>query len=355
MYKRSALSLVLSLVFLFSLTGCGSAQNNPSDTPSLPPSDTSSLPEEDTPLPTYFNPLTGETSLSDSSATNKKPVCVVINNLRAAQKVQSGISKADLVFETEVEGGITRLLAFFADVSEAEKIGSVRSLRVVFADIAAGFDALLFYHGIDEDYCAPHLKSLKISSHHLGYSSTDDCFRENNGLSYEHRLYTSGELIDKVIQKKKMKDEGSGQPWLNFSQSDEKTAPSGTSAVNITAAFSSSYSTQFIYDSKTGKYARARKDQEYTDYFTGERELFTNVFILKTSVSNYDDGYHRKVSLKGGEGYYASAGGIIPIKWEKGDSKDNFKFTLEDGTDLTVNAGNSYICIMNKKSKISYE
>ena len=356
MRLKSLLSLLLALVFIFTLSACGGSDNTASDNPSSTPSDTTSSEEEATPPPppTYLNTLTGEMSLSDPDAVGKKPVAITINNIYVAQKVQCGLDKADVVFETEVEGGITRLLALFADVSEVEKLGTVRSLRVVFADIAAGMNALLFYHGIDEDYCSPHLKALGINSHQIGYKT--DSYREKNGLAYEHRLYTSGELLDGVIEsKKKWNTEGTTKTWLDFSDSADKIAAGELSAKKVTVPFSGTTTTQFIYDETEQKYARARKDKEYIDALSGNRELFTNVFILETTITNYDDGYHRKVSLQGGEGYYASAGGIVAIKWTKGDSKDNFKFTYEDGTPLTVNQGNSYVCIKSKAKKVSFE
>ena len=357
MRLKSLISLLLAAVLLFSLTACSKTPEDPTiDSSSSIPSGTISNPpakEEEEVIPTYLNPLTGEMTLTDPEAVGKKPVAITINNIYVAQKVQCGLDQADVVFETEVEGGITRLLAVFADVSAVQKLGTVRSLRVVFADIAAGMNALLFYHGIDEDYCSPHLKSLGINSHQIGAKS--DSFREKNGLAYEHRLYTSGELLDGVIEgKKKWTTEGTTS-WLNFSKDSAKVAPADTKAVNIKVPFSGTTTTQFIYDETEQKYARARKDVEYVDALSGKRELFTNVFILETTITNYDDGYHRKVALEGGNGYYASAGGIVPIKWTKGDSKDNFKFTLEDGTPLTVNQGNSYICIKSKAKKVSFE
>ena len=358
MRLKSLISLLLAAVLLFSLTACSKTPEDPTidSSSSIPSGTISSNPapeEEEEVIPTYLNPLTGEMTLTDPEAVGKKPVAITINNIYVAQKVQCGLDQADVVFETEVEGGITRLLAVFADVSKVQKLGTVRSLRVVFADIAAGMNALLFYHGIDEDYCSPHLKSLGINSHQIGAKS--DSFREKNGLAYEHRLYTSGELLDGVIEgKKKWTTEGTTS-WLNFSKDSAKVAPADTKAVNIKVPFSGTTTTQFIYDETEQKYARARKDVEYVDALSGKRELFTNVFILETTITNYDDGYHRKVALEGGNGYYASAGGIVPIKWTKGDSKDNFKFTLEDGTPLTVNQGNSYICIKSKSKKVSFE
>ena len=342
-------SFLLIFVLILSFAACGKDET-PSDNASsdVTSSDTSSEEVDTTKL--YLNVLTGETNVT-ASAKGKKPIAITVNNIRVAQKVQCGLDKADVVFETEVEGGITRLLALFADPSKIEKVGTVRSLRVVFADLAAGMNAVLFYHGIDSGYCKPHLETLGISSYQIGASSNS--FRDNNGLALEHTLYTNGDLLKKVIQKEKLDYTGDEKTWVTFGS--DKKAPGTQKAEKIEAIFSGTSGTQFIYDAKEQKYARARKGEEYTDLLSGNRELFTNVFVLKTTITDYSDKKHRNIYLDGGEGYYASAGGVVPIKWTKGDSKDGFKFTLVDGKELTVNQGNSYVCIMSDKRTVTFE
>lgn len=343
--------LILTVALICSFAACG-AEETPSEPSSVPDSSvTSSVPEEPE-VPDNFNVLTGENNLSSEWA-GKKPFAITVNNVRVAQDVQCGLHQADVVFETEVEGGITRLLAFFADPTKVGQVGTVRSLRVVFAEIATGMDAVLFYHGIDHTYCLPLLPSLNLTSHVIGASS--DSFRANNGLASEHTLYSTGELLAKVMVNKNLAEGCSKKAWLNFSKDAEKVAPSSDVANKVTANFSSASSTQFIFDANENKYARARKGVEYKDYKTGERELFTNIFVLKTSISDYPDGYHRDISLTGGEGYYISAGAYIPIKWTKGSADNNFSFTNIDGSALTVNQGNSYVCIMGESKTVTFE
>ena len=347
---KKLISLLLVLLLVFTLGACGEKETPSDDQSSAPSSDASSEIVDNTTY--YLNTLTGENTLS-ASAKNRKPIAITVNNVRVAQKVQCGLDKADVVFETEVEGGITRLLALFADPTDVKKIGTVRSLRVVFADLAAGMDAILFYHGIDPTYCKPYLKTLNIDSYQIGSSS--DSFRDDNGLALEHTLYTTGERLNKVIEKKKFDNKNSGKTWVSFRDGEDKVAPSEQSAKKIDVNFSGTTGTQFIYDENEQKYARARKGVEYTDLASGNRELFTNVLILKTSITDYADGHHRNISLKGGEGYYASAGGVVPIKWTKGDNKDSFKFTLADGSKFTANQGNFYVCIMSEKKTVTFE
>ena len=80
----------------------------------------------------------------------------MINNISVAQSVQTGLSKADIVYETEVEGGITRLLAVFQDITAAEKIGTIRSARYPYVDLAMGHNAIYVHCGQDGTYCEPH-------------------------------------------------------------------------------------------------------------------------------------------------------------------------------------------------------
>ncbi|HSD12679.1 MAG TPA: DUF3048 domain-containing protein, partial [Patescibacteria group bacterium] len=69
-----------------------------------------------------------------------------IDNLSVARP-QAGLTKASLVFEAPVEGGITRFLAVFPDDVTADRIGPVRSARPYFLDWASEFDAVYAHVG----------------------------------------------------------------------------------------------------------------------------------------------------------------------------------------------------------------
>ncbi len=358
MHFSRLLSFLLSLLLLSGLMACGSDNNPTIDAPSTPQQnseDTSSEKVEE-PVDPYkdcvINPLTGEKKLAPE-AEGRRPTAIMINNLYTAQAVQSGLDMADVVFETEVEGGITRLLALFTDPSKVSKIGTIRSLRVPYAEIACGMNAMLFYHGIDKTYCKPYLPTLDLDYHEVDSSRYG--FRESNGLSYEHTLYTTGEKLTKATQARKF-DTSGGKTWLNFSESDQATLPGTATATKVKVKFNSTSTTHFYFDEESGKYSRANKNGDiFKTYHTKQEEQFTNVFVLKTSIYNYPDGYHRAVNLSSGSGFYISAGGYTEIKWKKGDADDNFVFTAVDGSDLTVNKGNSYVCIMNTTGTLTCE
>lgn len=293
----------------------------------------------------HINPLTGLSDLADGK-TDDRPVAIMINNITTAQPVQAGLNQADIIYETEVEGGITRLLAVYQDVSKAGTIGTIRSARYAYVDLAMGHNAIYIHHGQDPTYCAPHLKDtddINISEGNYG-------FRIKNGLASEHTLYTDGEKLWNGLVKDKVKTErGTSAVWASFADEDTPIALENT-ASSVTVPFSASYKSVFKYDAATGAYTRYFKDTLRKDYKTGEATEVKNVFVLLTSISNYPDGKHRNIALESGDGYYLVNGTYTAIKWSKGAASNGFKFTKADGSELTVNAGSSWVCIADKNT-----
>ncbi len=353
MQLKRILSLIVALCLFTTLCACENQGNPTIDAGSssqTAPSDKSD--STDTNDEFIINPLTGEKNLSPDKK-DIKPIAVSINNIAIAQPVQAGLNKADVLFETEVEGGITRMMAFYSDPSDVPAIGTIRSLRIYFADIAAGMNSVLVYHGIDPTYCLPHLSEINLTA--VAISEGNYGFREKNGLAQEHTLYTSGEKLEKLLSSNKYDTKKKHDPWLNFASTEEKTTPAeGSANKTVTVKYNSTTTVQFIYNAETKRYSRAKKGTPYKDLKTGEEETFGNVFVLETNITNFPDGYHRNVDLSSGSGYYISAGGYERINWKKGGPSDNFSFTKADGSTLTVNQGNSYVCIMNKTGQVTF-
>ena len=72
-------------------------------------------------------------------------------------------------------------------------------------------------------------------------------------------------------------------------------------------------------------------------------------------MTYYADGKHRKISFDSGSGYYLVNGTYEEIKWKKGEAKDSLVFTKADGTPLTVQAGNSWVCFAKTDATVTFE
>ena len=307
-------------------------------------SDYQTMPNEEVEPDLSVNPLTGVKEFDNDETAKQRPVAIMVNNVNVAQSVQTGLSKADIIYETEVEGGITRLMAVFQDVTSAEKVGSVRSARYPYVDLAMGHNAIYVHCGQDPTYCKPHLDDiddLDIDTNSKGAK------RIPNGLSSEHTLYAiTSDLMENITSKFDIKVK-SVKNWANFT--DDKLTLSGGAATTVTVPFPAMKS-KFVYDSATGLYTRYAGDTLLKDYNTKEATTVKNVFVLMTSISNYPDGVHRKVALESGEGYYVTNGTYTAIKWKKGAADNSFKFTDESGAEIKVSAGNSWVCIADKST-----
>lgn len=294
------------------------------------------------------NPLTGVKDL-EIGKEKDRPVAVTINNISVAQPVQTGLGKADIVYETEVEGGITRLLALFQDVSKVKKLGTIRSARYVFIDLAMGHNAVYAHHGQDSYHAGPHLNDLD----HFVIDENNAGVRISNNLSREHTLYAYGDKLWECIENKFDTENTSQKPWVNFA-AEEANITFDNKATSVKVPFSQSYTSSFKYNEESGKYIRYFNGTERKDYNTGENEQFTNVFVLLTDIYTYpncNDGYkHKKVDLKSGNGYYFANGTYTMISWSKGNSSSGFVFKSVDGTQLSVQPGNSWVCIANQQT-----
>lgn len=331
--KLSAAMLCICLLFT---AGCSLKGNTSSNVP-----ESSAIQSSEPEKPVlYYNPLTGLSGLS-AEKEKTRPVAVMINNINIAQNVQCGLAAADLIFETEVEGGITRLLAVYQDVSKVDRIGPVRSARYAYIDLAMGLNALYCHHGQDPTYAAPHLKDtddFTIDENNAGK-------RIANGKAKEHTLYAFGSALWDKLSEKRTVTGASGKQIFNFADEEQSVTLTGGTANSVSVTFSNQQTSAFDYDAASGKYICKTNGTARKDYVSGEGVTAKNVFVLLTSVSDYPDHYHRKVDLNSGNGYYFTNGAYTPIKWSKGAAKNALSFTLEDGSPLTVSAGNSYICI----------
>ena len=77
---------------------------------------------------------------------NRRPVAVMLNNLKEALP-QLGQSSADIIYEVPAEGGITRMLGVYQSLDGVGTIGSIRSARPYYLELALGHDAIFLHAG----------------------------------------------------------------------------------------------------------------------------------------------------------------------------------------------------------------
>lgn len=351
MKAKTVKALVLALVCALLASSCGS-MSGISGSENGSPSEAASETASQAQAPKYaVNPLTGVRDL-EFDAENARPVAIMINNIKTAWSVQTGLGSADVVYETMVEGGITRLMAVYKDCSRAPEIGTIRSARYSYGELAFALDAIYVSNGADQRYFVPFRKEIGLDWYNLGSKSGG--YRVKNGKALEHTMYTSGEKLDKGFDKyglrRTVKPSAAG-PIFDFNDPDSSTVPSGGACESITVVFSGKYKSGYTYNAKTGLYLKTQGGEPHTDYKTGEQIAVKNVFVLFADVSPFPDNYHVKTDLTGGDGYYVSQGGYMNIKWSKGDLGSPIKITDASGNPVKINAGKSWISLTDKSNR----
>lgn len=282
--------------------------------------------------------------------SNTRPYAVMINNIGDARRVQSGLSEAYIVYEIIVEGGITRYLALFKDADTA-KIGSVRSARHYYLDYVLENDAIYVHWGWSPQ-AQEDIRSLGINNiNGLTYEGTY-FYRDNPlGLSTEHTGFTDMERLKNATERLKYRTETDGGLLLNYSADSIDLSKYGNpeEATDVTISYSNYTNNQYKYDADTKLYKRYVNNKEQNDYATGKQLTVKNIIVY--DVKNYtiagdSKGRQFLENVGSGNGYFISEGKSIKITWSKKDRKSKTVYTFENGENLVVNDGNTFIQIM---------
>lgn len=297
-----------------------------------------------------LNPLTGLDDLSDE-AQGTRPIAVMINNVYASLP-QYGISDADILIEMPVEGGLTRLMALYSDYTAVPDICSVRSCRYYYAVLSESFDALYAHWGYEKIYAAATLNELDVDNLDASYISQlfgRDQDRLDDGYSLEHTgVFYGTELAEYLVDNEYRLEREEDKTDYFFNFNSVNTAPDGEALTEFTLDFGAVES-NFEYDEETKTYFKDRNGSDQVDGDTGLQLEFTNILVLVTDVSTMEDSSSglQEIDITGTNktGYYISEGQIVNITWTKETETSSIILYDENGDELVINTGKTYIAI----------
>lgn len=394
--KRKNL-LWLCLVLLCLLSACGEKAEEPgpvevseayvtpepmAETPAPTPSPEPTPEATPQKTPEDRNPLTG--LAIDPEYLNRRPVAVMINNIAASQP-QCGISAADQIYEMVEEGGVTRLMAVYQDVSDVPDIGSIRSARYYQADIAAGMEAVFVHCGGyvvgSTSVINRYIETFNDANLDANYQTSWN-WRDSGRaatMAYEHTLMTSGSTLESYITGQgefALEHSADYDPGMNFL---EGLSLEGDAVSKVCVSFSESKQTQFEYDPESDRYlvyeegyaVNSAGGYQY-DGNNDEILAMTNVIVCFThrgsmGSSRYFDylsyggdsggnSYYSAVDVCGsGEAWYFSGGEMLKLTWVKEAPDAPLHFLTADGAEQLFRAGTSYFCFVGTQDPCYYE
>lgn len=286
--------------------------------------------------------------------TDTRPVAVMIDNDVAASRPQIGLESAYMVYEIIVEGGASRMMALFKN-HDVEKVGPIRSSRHYFLDYALEHDAIYCHAGWSPKASAD-IKSLGVNN--INGIQGDDGSVYWRDYTYDrtwHNLYSGvDKLYDKAVNTKKYRGttDVSHNPYSN----EDIVPETDSAATEIKLPYSTFYRVGYIYDADNMVYKRYVDGKEHMSQ-TGDVLTAKNIIVYKVRNFNLNDGDNvgRQdiENIGSGSGYYITNGKVVDIKWSKKSRTGKTIYTTEDGEELVLNPGNTFVQIMPVSSTIT--
>lgn len=217
------------------LSACGGGSSS-STTPAAAPTPTPTA--TPAPLPTLI-PVPTPPSLA-------APLIIQVENLDAARP-QSGLNGADLVYEYETEGGISRFSAFFFK-PPATAVGPVRSARLATIKLLRIYEATLLYSGAS-NYVSAILSRMRAYNE---TSARGALFRISSRFA-PHNLFSDGPHVAALEQRVA----AGAVDYQLWARTDPAALPAGgTPAARFSVPVSASERPVFTYDPAHRAYTR---------------------------------------------------------------------------------------------------
>jgi hypothetical protein len=352
------------------MTACGAAEDVPEDEPVVGLSieeipqeepvqeepvqeeEPEEEPAEEYVLPEgmYFSEITGEPISEELK--DQRPIAVMVDNETTALP-HYGTSEADVVYElmnSTANDRITRLMCIVKDWGEIEQMGSIRSTRPTNIMLAAEWNAVLCHDG--GPYYNDQYFSQPWAQHFSGTFS-----RVNNGKAREFTEYiVSGDLDRNFSNNSKYTttyneyaNEGNHfnfTPYGTEIKLDEKYDRSYT-ANHVSLPFTHNSST-LVYNTDTHEYEYYEYGDRHEDAEDDEPLSFKNVILQKCSFAQLDEhGYLIYNCIGSGEyAWYLTNGVAKDCTWVKSSETDVTRFYDENGEELMINTGKTYIALV---------
>lgn len=329
----------------------------------------------------------------------RRPLAAIIEN-HLDSRPQSGLSKADVVYEAVAEGGITRFLGIFycGVIAEETKLAPIRSVRIYFINLAAGYgDNPIFLHqGGANNFCNTCPGGVKPKGQtdrtvdayaaldklgwrngrygndmdggfNIGYPIVErNQYRLSDvAAAWEHSVVASVDEVYTEAEKRgwNFADED-GNTW-NDGFREWKFEDGGSSSTPTVSSISFSfwdnkpdYDVKWTYDMATNSYKRQNGDKDHIDWEFDKSVLSaSNVVIMfsdeKGPVDSEGHMYYEVIGE--GKALIFKNGEVIEGSWAKESQLDREVFYDDNRNEISLVRGPVWIEVLPAGNNVNYD
>jgi hypothetical protein len=295
-------------------------------------------------------PLTGVAYMNESEIpdTNSFPAvsCKVDN--APAGRPQFNLNKADIVHVQMVEGGLTRLLVTWHS-QPVDKVGPVRSVRPMDADIAAAFGGIFCYSGGVDMFIA----LLQDTSLYLADENTQQSVKPNSFSRTPERFAPHNMVVDMGLLQSQHEDLAAPQSIFNYAAFLDETkdyepasASSGKATTDLTIEYPDA--TSYWKGDGSGNLLRSQDGEPHMDGVSEEQVRAKNVVVLEvqidSSIRDVRYGVIPKTVMVGsGKVWVFIDGKHIEGTWSKATQTSPIELLDSTGAVIKLAPGNTWV------------
>lgn len=298
-----------------------------------------------TPTPVYVTaPLTGVQYLEGSpeAAGLSRPsvACKIDNSFDA--RPQLGLNRTDVTFVEMVEGGLTRLIAFWHS-DQPNAVGPVRSIRPMDPDIISPFGGIVCYSGGQWVFV-----KMMLATNVFNASETSE--QEKGTFSRtKDRIAPHNVIVD--VAKLAGNHPELAAPQVQFGFANElgksTAALQGKPVSDIKVYFPLALS-QWAPNADATRFLRTQDGETHTDAADGSQISATNVVIMEVKIDrSYLDGRYgnvpRSVMISSGPAQVCSAGKCVVATWSKASQTSPINLSDASGNPVLLAPGNTWV------------
>lgn len=275
--------------------------------------------------------LTGLLTYDDPS---RPALAVKIDNVDAAHP-QAGINAADVVFEEEVEGGLTRLAAVFHSTG-AEVVGPVRSMRTTDFTLLAQLNHPLFANSGGNPRARRLLEDSDLVD--VGAASLPAGYYRDRSRRAPHNLFTNTFNLWALGAEL---GAGSPPPLFTFRLDGGGPPAEARPASGVRLDFGR---TTVSYTWNGTGWARTQNGHPHVD--TGGAQVApANVIVqfVDYGVSPADAQSPEAITVGSGQAWILSEGTVMEATWRRDDAASPTEYVDARGNPVSIAVGRTWI------------
>lgn len=340
-------------------------------------------------------PMNGHyfTKTEKNAWEQQRPALIMIENSVDARP-QSGLSRADVVYEAVAESGITRFMGVFycTAIADQSKVAPVRSARIYFVNIAVEYNTPIYTH-VGGGNCSRDEASGQCTSDKRAWALEELAklgWRRAKGndfdtildigkpvlyrdesrlgadkvLAVEHTMVGSLANIWREATRRGFTGQSAdGTTWLSefkpWKFKEDATSDKRGNTNSISFEFWEGYTdfdVRWDYDPHANNYARMNGGQLQSDLENEEQLTAKNVVIQFAKEEGPIDGHkHMLYQIIGkGKALFFQDGNAIEGNWEKKDQQSRTVFTDKNGKEISFVRGQIWVEVVPASNEISY-